>query len=72
MAECEVLNTCPFFNDNMTNMPEAAARYKVKYCQDDSSTCARYMVFKALGKPKVPSDLYPNQEDRAREIIAAG
>ena len=72
MAECEILSTCPFFNDKMAHKPETAAAYKKKYCQDDNSICARYMVRKALGKPKVPGDLYPEQEDRAREIIAAG
>jgi len=72
MAECEVLSTCIFFNDKMRDMPGTAAIYKKKYCQGDNSICARYMVFKALGKPKVPSDLFPNQDEKAREIIAAG
>ncbi len=71
MAECQVLSACPFFNDTMANMPGTAAAFKRKYCQGDNSTCARYMVLKALGKPKVPADLFPNQEDRARKIIAA-
>jgi hypothetical protein len=30
------------------------------------------MVFKTLGKPKVPADLYPNQQEKAQQIIAAG
>jgi len=30
------------------------------------------MVFKTLEKPKVPADLYPNQSDAAKEIIAKG
>jgi len=72
MAECEVLSACPFFNDTMANMPGTAAAFKRKYCQGDNATCARYMVLKAIGKPKVPADLFPNQEDRARKIIAAG
>jgi hypothetical protein len=72
MAECEVLSGCVFFNDKMANMPGTSAGFKRQYCQGDNSTCARYMVLKALGKAKVPVDLFPNQEDRAREIIAAG
>lgn len=72
MADCEVLSTCIFFNDKMANMPGTAAAFKKKYCQDDNSACARYKVFKSLGKQKVPADLFPNQDDRARKIIAAG
>jgi hypothetical protein len=30
------------------------------------------MVYKALGREMVPSDLFPNQVDRARELIAQG
>ncbi|MCF8069502.1 MAG: hypothetical protein K9L30_13040 [Desulfobacterales bacterium] len=70
--ECEVLSVCLFFNDKMANMPGSAAGFKRRYCQGDNSTCARYMVLKALGKEKVPGDLFPNQEDKAKKIIAAG
>ncbi len=72
MAECEVLSACIFFNDKMANMPGTAAGYKRQYCQGDNLQCARYMVLKSLGKPKVPPDLFPNQESRARKIIAEG
>ena len=72
MADCEVLGGCPFFNDKMANMPGTASAFKRKYCQGDNRSCARYMVLKALGKPKVPADLFPNQGDRAKKIIAAG
>lgn len=69
MSDCESLNSCPFFNDKMANMPSMANSYKKRYCHDQFSTCARYMVFKAIGKDKVPADLFPNQDHRAREII---
>ena len=72
MAECEVLSACIFFNDKMANMPGTAAGYKRQFCRGDNAKCARYMVLKTLGKPKVPADLFPNQLDRARTIIAAG
>jgi hypothetical protein len=29
------------------------------------------MVFKALGREKVPPDLFPNMHERAQEVIAA-
>ncbi|MBN1648272.1 MAG: hypothetical protein JW874_09580 [Spirochaetales bacterium] len=69
MADCECLPGCPFFNDRMGSKPATADLYKMQYCKSDFETCARYMVFKALGKPAVPGDLYPNQKDRATEIL---
>ena len=70
MAQCECLGGCPFFNDKMANMPVAAELYRKKYCLGDPTECARHIVFKALGKPNVPVDLYPNQQDRARRLVA--
>jgi len=72
MAERERVQTCPFFNDKMKNMPASAELMKDKYCRGDFASCARYMVLKALGKEKVPSDLFPNEAERARRIISAG
>lgn len=72
MSECTSLAKCPFFNDVMQNMPSTADRLKKKYCLADSSTCARYRVSKALGSEKVPKTLFPNQIERAQELIAAG
>ena len=69
MADCECLEGCPFFNDRMESMPSLSNIYKKKYCKTDSSRCARYMVFKALGKPAVPVDLFPNQIDIAQALI---
>jgi hypothetical protein len=72
MADCKILSGCIFFNDKMANMPGTAAGFKRKFCQGDNSKCARYIVLSALGKERVPTDLFPNQEDRARKIVAAG
>jgi hypothetical protein len=44
--------------------------YKQKYCLGDNTECGRYMVFKKLGRPSVPDDLYPNMYERARKIMA--
>lgn len=70
MANCECLAGCPFFNDKMPDTEGLGAMIKKKYCQGDNSNCARYMIFKKLGKAAVPSNLYPNMQDRAREILA--
>jgi len=70
MADCECLNGCPFFNDKMPEDMGLGSIFKTKYCQGDNSNCARYMVLKSLGKPAVPADIYPNQHDRAKKMIA--
>lgn len=69
MANCECLGGCPFFNDKMASMSSVADMMKKRYCQGDNSKCARFMVFKALGKPAVPADLFPNQVDIAEKLI---
>lgn len=71
MADCECLPTCMFFNDQMKQMPITAAKYKRTYCKDDNRKCARYIVFKALGKESVPLDLFPNNIDRAIQIVSS-
>jgi hypothetical protein len=72
MADCALLAKCIFFNDKMASMPAAAEVMKKKYCLKDSSTCARFMVCSALGREKVPGDLFPNHVDRAKGILAKG
>ena len=70
MAVCEVLERCPFFNDVMTGMPEHAELFKQLYCHGGNDICARYMVFRKLGRDAVPKDLYPNEVSRANTLIA--
>ena len=72
MAECEFMNGCPFFNDEMKDTEGLGAIYKKKYCLGDNSQCARYMVVKKLGKGHVTMDLYPNMRDRALKIMSKG
>lgn len=71
MADCEVLGTCPFFNDQMAEMPSMSDIIKNRYCHGSNVSCARHMVLRTLGRPAVPADLYPSQTDRAEEILAA-
>jgi hypothetical protein len=72
MAKCECLETCPFFNDKMADMPGTAEMYKSRYCLEENAKCGRYMVFKALGRARIPADLFPNQQERAKKVIAKG
>ena len=72
MPNCECLEKCPFFNDKMHDTPATAEMMKSRYCRGAYEKCARYMVFKALGREKVPANLYPNMVDKAKKIIAEG
>ncbi len=69
-VDCESLATCPFFNGRMKGNVTTTAMMKAKYCRGDRTACARYSVSKALGKDKVPTDLFPNQTERAKALIA--
>ncbi len=71
MNDCVLIETCIFFNDRMAQMPSMASLYKERYCKGDSGQCARYLVFDALGRENVPTDLYPNDVDRARALVTA-
>ena len=72
MADCELLSSCLFFNDQLANMPDMADLMKEKYCRGDNSICARYKVFRALGADKVPRGLYPIDRRKADQLIAGG
>lgn len=66
---CEKLEGCPFYNDQMSMEKGLGSLYKRKYCEGDKTLCARYKVSMTLGKEFVPADLYPNMFDRAEKII---
>lgn len=70
MPDCECIKGCVYFH--MTTLQEIEGILelrKQKYCQGDNTLCARYTVFKTLGRGYVPEDLLPSQTDRARELI---
>lgn len=48
MPDCELLSTCPFFNDKTQDMSEMAEMLKEGYCRGNFAWCGRYMAFKAL------------------------
>ena len=43
MPDCELLFTCPFFNDTTYEMAE---EYKERYCNGDHAWCGRYMIWR--------------------------
>jgi hypothetical protein len=69
MANCERLESCPFFNDRMASMPSIASIYKKQYCLGEPARCARLIVLKAKGADAVPIDLFPNQTEKAKALL---
>lgn len=72
MGACEFIEKCPFFQDKLENKPAEVEELKTKYCKENNLNCARYMVAHALGKEKMPPNLYPHEKDRAYIVIAEG
>jgi hypothetical protein len=69
MPDCELIKTCIFFNDKMADIPATAEIFKTIYCRGEFNNCARLIIVKALGREKVPLDMYPNQAEKAFDII---
>ena len=70
MAACELLAGCVFFHDNMVNMLARAELMKQGLCLVNNRACARYRVYQALGRSKVPTDLFPNHTEQANMLIS--
>jgi hypothetical protein len=61
---------CPYFDTETAQGISMVLKLRPeKYCFEDNTRCARYMVFKALGREHVPPTLLPSQVDKAEEII---
>jgi len=52
MADCKFLTKCPFFNDQLNNMPAASDMMKKIYWHWNFAKCARYRVVIVLGRKK--------------------
>lgn len=70
MGDCEFINKCPFFNDQLGTKQEDIEEMKEKYCRRNNLNCARYMVANSLGTEQMPPDLFPHEKDRAYMHIA--
>ena len=66
MEGCKFLGTCIFFNQTVDSMTEML---KKKYCLNDFSGCARFMIATQVGREKVPKTMYPNMLTKAQTII---
>jgi len=56
MPDCELLATCPYYNDDTYGMPEIS---KEQFCRGDYRWCGRYMVSKARERNKLTPNPYP-------------
>ncbi|RKX83558.1 MAG: hypothetical protein DRP58_08550 [Spirochaetes bacterium] len=70
MQECELIENCEFYNGQLKGNKEQIEAMKEKYCKVNNLNCARYMIFMALGKEKMPNELFPHQKDRAYLLIS--
>ncbi len=66
IPDCELLATCPFFNDAIQDTYQMAEMHKEQYCKGDYTWCGRYMVFKAWQRElerKEASELFKTEQD---------
>lgn len=66
---CELVSTCPFFNERMRVRSEVLTLYRIRYCRGQHIECARYLVYSACGRAAVPNDLYPGDKLEALRIV---
>ncbi len=67
--QCPNLETCPFFKEHQSSMPELAKKLKSNYCLHDNAECARLLVCRVLGPESVPVLMMPHQHDWAVQIL---
>jgi len=69
MNKCELFETCAFLNTHAIKYPATISYLIRAYCNVNHKACARFMVFMAHGREKVPADLFPSQRVRG-ELLA--
>jgi hypothetical protein len=70
MQECELIGSCPFYNDKLKGDIEQINSMKTIFCKTNNLNCARYMIFTAIGVENIPDELFPNEKTRAYEVIS--
>ncbi len=66
---CECFENCDLFDNTTAKLPSTAKSFQDKFCKGDHGNCARYLIYKRLGKEFVPDDLFPNERGKALNII---
>ena len=70
MSSCELMDSCPFYNDKMDHAADISADLKEKYCRGNNLNCSIYMVTNSLGAECIPSDLLPSEKERVYILLA--
>jgi hypothetical protein len=68
--KCELVGYCPFFRDQMAEMPRSTRITMEIFCREEYEKCARHIVFEECGSENVPIDLFPSEFKRAEEIVS--
>ncbi|MDH4139766.1 MAG: hypothetical protein OEV43_04270 [Coriobacteriia bacterium] len=69
MAACAYRHTCRFFSKGrLDGFSGIAGLFEARYCGSDYTSCMRYQIAEARGFDSVPSDMYPNDVARARNL----
>ena len=68
MSDCKYLTGCSFYKENLEGSV-FSSHLKNTYCKDDFLNCSRLLLRHLAGKERVPSEMFPNDKDRAIEII---
>lgn len=68
MSDCELHETCTSFYEKLAALPSTVRLMRGAYCKWNYAECARYQVYKVLGKDKIPADLYPSDAKRVSEL----
>ncbi|MBN1674630.1 MAG: hypothetical protein JXR37_26520 [Kiritimatiellae bacterium] len=66
---CEYLDICPFAGGKMPCDGALLAIYRKHYCLGEYHNCARHLLYAGLGERVLAPHVYPNQHDRARELL---
>ena len=72
MRYCNRVDTCEYFTETLAGKPEwVAESYKSRFCHEDVTHCARYVVSERLGLAYVPATLGPHESMKAVELMQA-
>ena len=76
MAKCYFIDTCPFLNDKMINMPITTNKLVERYCAKDFTMCKIHKVAMIHGIDMVLINVSPNDwyelTDRLIELVLWG
>ena len=67
---CTLIDDCPFYKERMARMPRSTEIMKEMFCKNEYAKCARYLVYRECGREHIPIDLFPNEFEKGRKIVA--